>query len=102
MCLDRLRLGRAARFDRIGIDGSLPENPMAVQQVPCDSMMRSCTRTNSSPMMWRLLLRIAHAAERREKLILRAIDLDSSPRPGRRTCDRTNSVSPSRIRPVST
>ena len=33
-------------------------------------MMRSCTRTNSSPMMWRLLLRIGDPGQRGQKLLL--------------------------------
>ena len=101
MRLDQIRFGGPAGFDGIGIDGALPQNPMAIEEMVAMSRMRSCTCTNCSPMMWRLPPDRVMPASARRNSLPRHLHLKGL-RPVLRTCARTNSVSPSRIRPVST
>ena len=51
--LDDRGFFRPAGFDGVRVDGSLAQNPVARPARQRDSITRSSTRTNSSPMMWR-------------------------------------------------
>ena len=70
--LDHRRLGRAAGFDRVGIDGALPENPVVVQEVVGldGALLHPNELLADDPP---LLFRIRDAAQRRQELAARVL-----------------------------
>ena len=66
---------RAAGFDGVGIDGALAQNPVAVEQVArFDDALLHAHELLADDVA--LLLRIAHAGERRQELLLGVLDRD--------------------------
>ena len=113
MRLDQIGFGRSLGFDGIGINSALAKNPLAVEVVLAfenpllhlDEIM---------PDDVALLLGVGYALECTKKLLARIGDGECvagtdqgfphrrKPVPTVAAISRTNSVSPSRIRPVST
>src|SRR5580704_7761957 len=77
MRLNSLGALSTARFDGIGIDSSLAQNPMPVQQaMRFDDPLLLLQELLADDVP--LALRIAYARQRRQEAILRPVDLDSS------------------------
>ena len=68
MGLDHVGFRSSARFDGVGINGALPQNPMAVQKMARCSECAPAPTTNCSPMMWRFVSGSVTPSSARQKL----------------------------------